>query len=220
MASEKKLVLFDLDGTLVDNFRAIYNCTCYSTKKLGLPQPAYEDVVGAVGGSILVTMSKLFDEKYAESIAKIYLDNFYQYIYDGLTLMPYTIELLRYLRQNHYKIALFTNKEELAAKEILNRLGIFPYFNSITGTTLYSARKPDVEFTRNALEKLSIAPSDALIVGDSLYDYNSSVNAGVDCLLVGTGTVSKEVLEEKAVQAKGIYSDFKELAKDYFSTDL
>ncbi len=218
--SDKKLVLFDLDGTLVDNFRAIYNCTSYCCKKLGIDVPSYEDVVGAVGGSILVTMSKLFDEEYVEPIAKIYLDNFYQYIYDGLTLMPHTVEILSYLRENNYKIALFTNKEELAAKEILNRLGIFPYFNSITGTTLHSPRKPDLEFTLSALNKLSIDPKDALIIGDSLYDYNSSQNAKVDCLLVTTGTVSREVLEETALNAKGIYANFKELAKGYFATDL
>ncbi len=215
-----KGILFDLDGTLVDNFHAIHSCASYAARKLGLEPPNFENTVNSVGGSILITMGKLFGEKDAMRLAEIYTENFYRFMFDGLTLMPRTVEFLEFLRKKKYKIALFTNKEEHAAREILSKLSILPYFCAVTGTTLHSPRKPDKEFTFTALNKMKLLPENALIVGDSLYDYNSAQNAGVNCTLVATGTVAKSDLSKKAKNALGIYSDFSEMTERFFGASL
>jgi len=215
-----KGVLFDLDGTLVDNFAAIHACLSYSAKKLGLAVPTYEDTMRAVGGSILITMGKLFDSKYAIQLAEIYSENFYRFMYDDLKMLPYAEDFLKALVDKGIAVACFTNKEEEAAKSILKKVGLIPYFSAVVGTTMTSVRKPSVEFTNNALKRLGVSQKNALIVGDSLYDYNAGINAGVGVLLVSTGNVSKEELKSTATKAIGIYDNMKFLANDFFALEL
>ena len=215
-----KGVLFDLDGTLVDNFSAIHACLSYSAKKLGLEVPSYEATVRAVGGSILITMGKLFDSKYAIELAEIYSENFYRFMYDDLELLPYAEDFLKALVDKGITVACFTNKEEEAAKSILKKVGLIPYFSAVIGTTLTSVRKPSAEFTNSALKRLGVSIENALIVGDSLYDYNAGVNAKVGVLLVSTGNVPKEELKSSATKALGVYDNMKALANDFFALDI
>lgn len=60
---EFKAALFDLDGTLVDNYAAIHKCLEISFKKFGVEAPSFGDVYKAVGGSILITIQKLLPEQ-------------------------------------------------------------------------------------------------------------------------------------------------------------
>ena len=94
-----KGVLFDLDGTLVDNYSAIHITTCEAFKKFGIPEPSREKIVKTVGGSILITMQRLltgteFEKLYTE-VADYYMGIFQAYVFYDLRMMPYAEEVLK-----------------------------------------------------------------------------------------------------------------------------
>jgi len=219
-----KGVLFDLDGTLVDNYTAIYNTVCETFAERGLPPPSYDVVFHTVGGSILLTVTKLLKpvgrEAEAEEMSRRYLSLFKKHVFDGLKAMKYAPEILGALKAEGLKLACFTNKQQEGADEILARLGLSQYLDAIVATTLHSPRKPEPEFTRTALAALSLDAEDVLGIGDSPYDYKAARAVGADSAIVATGGDSAEFLRSECPLAIGVYPDFKALAASVFGVAL
>ncbi len=215
-----KGVLFDLDGTLVSNYRGIHSCIEETLSSMGLPVPSYEKVVKTVGGSILLTFEKIIGCARAAEAAELYVKLFPKHIFDGLESMPFALEILKALKARGMKLACLTNKGQEAAEDILEKLGMLKFLDGVMGTSVYSSRKPDREFTLAALEKLSLKPEEALIVGDSVFDNKSGENAGVAVCLVSTGGDSAEELCETCPWACEIFSGMETLAKGIWGLDL
>lgn len=221
---EYKGVLFDLDGTLVDNYTAVHACIAEVFLESGLEPPSYNAVYLALGGSILVTIKRLLADSVSDARAVAlgarYAELFPRHIYEGLKPMPFAREILGALRSKGVKLACFTNKHQSAAEDVLKYLNMFEFFNVVSGTSLLSARKPEVRFTFATLEKLGLGAAECLGIGDSLYDYRAARCAEMDCALVATGADSSVSLEELCPAAVGIFPGLKELAKSVFGISL
>jgi len=219
-----KTVLFDLDGTLVDNYTAIHNTLCLCFRKFDLQEPTYEAVYRAVGGSILVTIRKLINDSskdsLATSIGEYYMQIFNDHVFDGLKPLPYSCEVLRALRAQGLKLACFTNKQQDGAEIILKHLGLDKYLDAIIGTSLHSPRKPSAEFTLAALSILGARADTSLGVGDSLYDFQAADSCAMDCALVATGADSMEKLKQKCQSALGVYANLKDMAASVFDVAI
>ncbi|NBY41826.1 MAG: hypothetical protein EBQ49_00650 [Verrucomicrobia bacterium] len=77
-------VLFDLDGTLVDNFEGIHQCYNDVMKLMGLPGVSYEEIRRAVGGSVNVTVQKLAGEDNAATATKLFREHFPSVMLQGV----------------------------------------------------------------------------------------------------------------------------------------
>lgn len=224
MTNRFKGALFDLDGTLVNNYTAIYNTTAEAFAEAGLSAPNYETIFRTVGGSILITMQKLLAgsgrEELAEKLAARYLEIYPRHTFDGLEMMPYADRILAALKERGLKLACFTNKQQKGADEILGKLGLDKYLDAVIATSLHSARKPDREFTEYALKTLSLEAGETVGIGDSPYDYKAARVCGVASALVATGGDPAADLREKCPKALGVYADFKELALGVFDIAL
>ena len=212
-----KIVLFDLDGTLADNFDAITKTAGYALGKLNLPPPTRKEIMGAVGGSILLTMQRLVGEELAETAAKIYAEKADEYATFGLKAMPDARELLETLRAKKIRAACFTNKDEKVAQKVLRHIGLLEFLDAVIGTTLNGPRKPMPEFTKSALEKLGVKAQEALIIGDSKFDYLAGQNGSVCTILVATGNDSAEKLREICPKAFAICENMAEIESKFFS---
>lgn len=219
-----KSALFDLDGTLVDNYSAIHMCLDMAFSKEGIASPDYEQVYRAVGGSILITIKKLLPQGASESsairIGEEYMRIFPEYMFCGLKPMPWAKELLAKLGESNIKLACFTNKQQEGAEEILKKLDLDSNLSAVIGTSLHSARKPSKEFTQYALKCLGVDAQDCVGVGDSPYDYAAADACKMDCALVATGADSAESLKARCVSALGVFSNLKELGKAVFNVAL
>ena len=219
-----KGVLFDLDGTLADNYTAIHKCTCAVFTEYGVPLPSYEKVFKTVGGSILITMKRLlagseFENLY-EKIADDYLKEYPKYVYCGLKAMPYAENLLVALKSQGVKLACFTNKQSEGAEQVLAYLGLDKYLDCTIATTLHSPRKPEKAFTEMALKALALDSCNVIGIGDSPFDYQAAQCCNIDSALVATGGDSKDFLIEKCQNAIGVFDNLKCLAKNVFDLEI
>ena len=108
--SEQKTILFDLDGTLIDHFQAIYRCFLHAAEQLGLPALDYNAVKASIGGALHLSLEELIGKENAEKAVPIFRDYYEEILLEDLYLMPGATELLAFLHSQNYKICLFTNK--------------------------------------------------------------------------------------------------------------
>lgn len=211
-------VLFDLDGTLVYNYAAIHATICEVFARHGVECPSLQLVARTVGGSILVTISRLLApfslEDKAQEYTEEYMEIFPKNVFVGLELIKGADFVLKALHSEGVKTACFTNKHEDGALAILERLDLLKYLDCVIATTINSPRKPEAKFTLAALEKMGLAPCEALGVGDSPFDYMAAQNGGIDSALVATGTDSLADLRTKCPKAVGVFRNMESLARD------
>lgn len=220
-----KAALFDLDGTLVDNYNAIHFALAESFSLYGIPEPSYDEVFKTVGGSILITAGKILaahgnDESLARPICEHYLKIFPEKMFDGLRIMPYAREILSALKSRGAKVACFTNKQQEGADAILEKLGLIESLDAVIGTTLHSPRKPEPEFTKKALAILNVGAGECVGIGDSPYDYRAARSVGVDSALVATGSDSMESLAKNCPESLGVFENLAKLSESVFGIAL
>ena len=84
-----RAILFDLDGTLIDQFLAIHKAFSKTLVKMGFPPPSFDEVKRAVGGASDTTMAKLIGSERAEEAVSILRPIFEKEMFEGLILLPY-----------------------------------------------------------------------------------------------------------------------------------
>ena len=208
-------VLFDLDGTLVDNFEAIHRCYDDVMGMMGLPSVTLEQIRRAVGGSVNVTVVKLAGEANAPTASRLFREHFPSVMYHGLRAYPGCKEILAGLRARGVRVAVYTNKDDANSKKIMEHLGLDGLLDGVYGTNVHPWRKPQPEFTQFVLSSLKADPTRTVMVGDSPFDIATARNgrlAAIHCVTTGSHTA-----EELAPHAPDtVHAGLPELARDAF----
>lgn len=211
-------VLFDLDGTLVDQFQVIYEAYAHAMDCMGLPPVTYEKVRSAVGGSITVTFGKLVAPERVDEAVALFREEFGRIWDRQVDVLPGVPELLEALRHSGCQLAVLTNKDGPLARQVVEKAGLTPYFAAVFGTLDTPWRKPDVEFTRHALSQLNAVAGQTCLIGDSPYDVATATNGGLHCAAVATGSHSVEELKESC-PGVAVFPDMPSLARGVFGMD-
>ena len=188
-------VLFDLDGTLIDHFKAIHRCHSFAMKKIGLPEPTMAQVRAAVGGGLDEAIARLAGKENVAAILPYYVPHWDATNLDDVALLPGARELLQALVKAGATCAVFTNKRGYSAREVCAHLALAPLLKGIYGIGDTPWLKPDPEFTRYALAQLGANAADTLLVGDSPFDVQTARNGGLGFIGVPTGTHSADELK-------------------------
>jgi phosphoglycolate phosphatase len=209
-------ILFDLDGTLIDHFSAIHRSVAHAQRELGLPESDYATVRSTVGGSVPITLGKLCGTEQVEAAEPIFREHFASIMLEDVEALPGADWLLSELKAQGKQLGVFTNKYEAHSKAVLEHLGLAPLLDEIIGTGHgHGLRKPDPRFTMEALERMNTASDEAIMVGDSPFDFAAAEAGCMDCYLVATGSHNKAQLAEETA-AEGIYSSLFELGEAIF----
>jgi phosphoglycolate phosphatase len=214
-------VLFDLDGTLLDHFGAIYASHAYMLKKLGLPTPTMAQVHRAVGGGFEVAVKRMLgpgNQALLPRAIEIYREAWAKNMFNDVTLLPGARELLAALKVRGVRCGVFTNKHGPSARDVCQHLGIMPLLDGVFGAFDTPWLKPEREFAEYALNKLGAEPATTCLIGDSTYDVEAARNGGFSCFCVVTGTHDGERL--RAAGAAGVHDDLIELARAEFGLEL
>jgi phosphoglycolate phosphatase len=209
-----RTVLFDLDGTLVDQFAAIHRTHVETRAHFGLSAPTPDEVRRAIGGGLEHALSKIWHGEHEELIPEavvVYRQLWPKNIYYELKLMPGARELLEALRARGVQSAVLTNKHAPSAREIMAHLGVKEFFSGIFGSGDTEWLKPQIEFTQFVLKKLGADVATSCLIGDSTYDVETGKNAKLKTFCVTTGTHSAEELKE--VNADGVFANLTELGR-------
>jgi len=206
----KKLIIYDLDGTLVDTREDIANAANQMLRDLGLethPQAAIERFVGYGIQHFIGHCMRTEDPKRIEQGLKIYRSHYREHLLDHSRLYPGAKEILEYFKDRFQ--AVITNKPDPFSKEILEALGVSGYFFYIVAGDSGYPKKPHPASVRDLMRMKKVGPADTLLVGDSLIDLETARNAGVASAMITHGFVSADEL--KSANPERLFSNFREM---------
>ena len=189
-----RAILFDLDGTLIDQFQAIHKAFSKTLKTMGLREPSFSEVKKAVGGASQATMEKLIGSERTFEALKLLRPIFEKEMFNGLVALPGACEILKELKKREIKTAVLTNKYGPHARAVCKYLGFDKYLEFTIGANDTAWKKPDLQLTQFALDKIGASASQTLYIGDSPFDFETASNASMGCVLVPTGTHNLEEL--------------------------
>jgi len=174
------IILFDVDGTLVDATSDIANAMNYALRVLKLPELPKETIVSHIGSGVKDLIKKSLgtdDEAVIEKGTKLYSDHYIAHAADETILYPHVIDILEYLKDKRKFI--FTNRYVAFADVALRGLGIRDYFEGIIGGDDENCIKPSACAVDRAVKRFGIDKSKSLIVGDMDIDVMAGKNSGI-----------------------------------------
>ena len=191
---QRELILFDLDGTLVDSAFDLYRAMNLSLERLGLPLVTEAHVRIWIGkGTALFCESTLrylkgeVDLDLHQQLLATFLE-----IYNAdpcVDTQPFhgILDFLQWGIQNNKKLICVTNKPEQPARKILEILNMDHYWVDVIGGDRFEKRKPDPIQLNYCIEHYQSTADKTLMVGDSSNDVEAARRAGVDCVVLSYG---------------------------------
>ena len=214
----KKLFIFDLDGTLVDTAPDFKNSINYMLNELNETEVTLEEIRNWVGYGArelirrtVVDKNIPHDEKKIEEMLKIFLVHYTHNIDDDSVLFNNVKNVLEFLKNNGVKLAVCTNKMERLSNILLEKLNVLHMFDYLVGGDSLIRSKPDPYPLLNICEKLNTEISDSIMIGDSATDLNAGKDAGMPVVLVSYGYTDNKDIYNEADLVINDFSQLKEL---------
>jgi len=176
------LVIFDLDGTLIDSKRDLADSVNATRAFAGLAPLALDVVSSYVGSGAPVLIRRAFpDATEAEhaGLLRYFLDYYREHMLDSTTLYPGVREALDQMHAADVALAVLTNKPVRFSVRLLEGLGIDMHFFRIYGGNSFEQKKPDPVGILTLLEESGAAKERTIMVGDSNVDVRTARNAQV-----------------------------------------
>ena len=186
------LLIFDLDGTLIESKWDIAKSVNLTLSELGLPRRTEEEIFTFVGDGVkrLLRLSVGDDrlDRYEEAL-RIFRGHYLSHCLDCTTFYPGIEGVLTHFARKHKAVA--TNKSLEYTTKILDGLGPH-HFTYVVGGDNGFGLKPEPGMLVHILEQLNVRPERAVLVGDSTNDINGGHNAGIKVCAVGYGMGNRE----------------------------
>ena len=202
---KSKLIIFDLDGTLLNTIGDLAVGCDHMLSLRGLPTHTYEQYCSFVGNGILRLVERalpeeLRTEEYVKAARKDFVEYYIDHIdlktipYDGMT------ELVEELRQSGVKLAVASNKFQAGTEKLIRKFFPEVEWVEICGNREGVPLKPDTALVDLILDKASVERENCYMVGDSAVDILTAQNAGIHSIGVSWGFRSREELEQAGAE--------------------
>jgi phosphoglycolate phosphatase len=181
-----RLLVFDLDGTLIDSCADLCASVNATLQHFGR-QPLSETVIASyIGNGASILLSRALGESAEPSLLDAALSYFLGYYgehkLDRTSVYPGVFEALNALRTdargNTRAMSVLTNKPVGASQGICDALGLSPYFFRIYGGNSFAAKKPDPEGINTVIREAGVTARETVMIGDSDVDISTARNAG------------------------------------------
>lgn len=198
-----KLAVFDMDGTILNTLEDLADSTNYALKANGLPERTIDEVRRFVGNGIRLLIERAVPTDTDKKLTDKVFDTFKEYYkthcavktrpYDGIK------DVLLELRKAGCLTAVVSNKADFAVQDLCK-----DYFDNLFDIAIGERegikKKPAPDSVFEVLSKLNVEKDNAVYIGDSDVDFATSVNAGMDVIMVGWGFRDEEFLREKGAK--------------------
>jgi phosphoglycolate phosphatase len=187
-----KLVIFDLDGTLIDSRLDLVHSVNAALRHIGRPELPDEVIASYVGdGAPILIQRALGGEVVDEALVRKGLEFFLAYYrehkLDHTTVYAGIEDALAAIQHSSNggsppvarKMAVLSNKPVMPSRAIVEALGLGPFFSRVYGGNSFATKKPDPEGALRLLEETGVLPEHAAIIGDSHVDIRTGRNAGL-----------------------------------------
>ena len=209
-----RIVVFDLDGTLVDTAPDLISALNHVLEREGLPPvplKSARNMIGA-GARKLIERGLEVDGR-AVSVADIdrltrdFIDYYADHIADASRPFDGLEAALDDLQAQGYRFAVCTNKLEWLSKRLLDALGLSPRFAAICGADTFGVSKPDPAILQQTVARAGALLSGAIMVGDAGPDVGVARRAGIPVIGVEFGYTDVPIAELKPDRLIGHFSD-------------
>ena len=188
------LVVFDLDGTLIDTAHDLVASLNYTIGLEGLAPVGYDDLTYLVGHGGLVMIKRAFalrgreiSDEDLQRMLGVFVEHYSKDMPGVSVPYPGLLDAMDRLSGAGYRLAVCTNKLEGLARRLLDGLGLTARFSAITGGDTFAVRKPDAEHLLGTIRLANADPKRTVMIGDSLNDMLVARNAGVPSIGVPFG---------------------------------
>lgn len=181
-----KLLIFDLDGTLIDSRLDLVHSVNAMLRHFKRPELPDDVVASYVGDGAPMLVRRALGDPKDDSFVKEALEYFlgyyrvhkldYTHVYDGV---KEALMSLRHSNGLHRQMAVLSNKPVNPSRAIVEALGLSEFFVHVYGGNSFPTKKPDPQGARTLLEQTKTRPEEAMIVGDSSNDILTGRNAGM-----------------------------------------
>jgi phosphoglycolate phosphatase len=183
-----RLIIFDLDGTLVDSSADLTNALNHAIEPYGFEMLTVERTKSLVGEGITRLIEKLLGPGRAgmkQDVLDRFMEYYTRHLVDFTKPYPGVPETL--LKLDKYKKAVISNKRESLSRRLLEELGLSHFFDVILGSDSVEEKKPSPKPLEKVMSMLSCGSGETVIVGDSNYDIDAGRAAGVKTIAVSYG---------------------------------
>ena len=209
-----ELIVFDVDGLMIDTESVWKNAFDKAGDKYGIPNLG-DTLFPSLIGKRLEDEQELLDRLLPSDIQNQLINEWRQIGLGSLErevpVKPGLYEMLDYLEQHHIKKAVATTTRRELTEERLKRVGVYDRFDYVLCGDEVINRKPDPEIYLNVLKKMNTDARNALVLEDSVVGVEAAYRAGIDCIQV------PDIIAPTDVQKKQTVYTAKDLmeAKDY-----
>lgn len=213
-------VLFDVDGTLVDSNEQHVNAWAFAFREEGHPQEL-DDIRAQIGkgGDLLVPeLLPDVDDAVRKRISKRHGDHFRDMYLDNVRAFEGAAELIKRIHESGRKVVLASSAKQDELEHYVGLLGVKSLITATTSIDDVETSKPEPDIFGVALEKISVEPSNALVVGDTIYDVDAALRAGIVTVGVTSGPFDERQLKE--VGAIAVFADVASILRDFDRSPL
>lgn len=195
-----KLVIFDLDGTLVDTIADLGAAANAALAAKGLPQHSLEAYRGMVGNGVRKLMERAMPEamradgQALDALLDSFLNYYIEHIDERSRPYPGIRELLQELQAAGVELAVASNKFQAGAEKLVGRMFPEIEFAAVLGGRPGVPLKPDPSIVAEIRSRAGVSLRETLMVGDSATDIATAAGAEVDCVAVSWGFRTREQL--------------------------
>lgn len=204
MKSNKKIIIFDLDGTILDTIGDITAAVNYALDVYGDPPRSVDEVKSFLGNGSLVLMRRSLknggDDELCKEVRTHFRAEYERCMLDKTKAYDGIAELVDWLNERGVVSVVLTNKDDKNAVPMIKHY-FGDRFAFVRGVRTDTDRKPNPEVALSILEKFGFSPDEALVIGDGMADLDLAKNAGIDFLPIGYGyTDPSRLLEECGIR--------------------
>lgn len=192
-------LIFDLDGTLLNTLEDLKNATNFALNKFGYPERSIEEIRNFVGNGVRKLIERALlngaENPDFEACLDTFKKNYKEIMYNHTAPYDGIFEMLKIAREKGCKIAVVSNKFDVAVKELCGR-----YFGSLIDIAIGESenvrKKPAPDSVFEAMKLLNSKPENSVYIGDSDVDIETAKNAKLPCISVTWGFRDKNFLIE------------------------
>ena len=189
--SHIKLVIFDLDGTLMNAYPAVEQSINYTLKKLGYARRDFDTIRRSVGWGDSRLLKKFVGEERLKAALKIYRPHHARALKTGTRLLPGAGAVLKRLKKSGYSLAVASNRPTRFSLIAVKHLKVRKFFDYILCADKLKKGKPSPVILRRILKRFSLKPREAFYVGDMDIDVIAGKRANIRTIAVLTGSCSR-----------------------------
>jgi HAD superfamily hydrolase (TIGR01509 family) len=213
-------VLFDIDGTLVDSNEQHVNAWAFAFREEGHPQEL-DDIRAQIGkgGDLLVPeLLPDVDDAVRKRISTRQGDRFKDMYLDNVRAFEGAAELIKRVHASGRKVVLASSAKQDELEHYVGLLGVKSLITTTTSIDDVETSKPEPDIFGVALEKISVEPSNAIVVGDTIYDVDAALRAGIATVGVTSGPFDERQL--KAAGAIAVFADVAFILRNFDRSPL